>query len=275
VAVDESEPESLFDGMHHAREHLTVEMTMSILHLLADNYGHINKITNLVNSREVYIVFDLNPDGGEYDILNEFYHYWRKNRQPTPNPNYIGTDLNRNYDYKWGCCGGSSGFEGDETYRGPSPESTPEVAAYAAFVESRVIGGKQQITTSISFHTYGQLVMWPYGYTFTNIPPDMDPTDYEVFTTMGTAMANRTCQQGDCYTPQQSSDLYITDGSNLDWMYGSQRIIAFTIEMYPSCCDFYVPDEVIRQQTNRMRGVIAYLLDHADCPREVIQQSCS
>jgi carboxypeptidase T len=275
VAVDESEPESLFDGMHHAREHLTVEMTMSILHLLADNYGHINKITNLVNNREVYIVFDLNPDGGEYDILNEFYHYWRKNRQPTPNPNYIGTDLNRNYDYKWGCCGGSSGFEGDETYRGPSPESTPEVAAYAAFVESRVIGGKQQITTSISFHTYGQLVMWPYGYTFTNIPPDMDPTDYEVFTTMGTAMANRTCQQGDCYTPQQSSDLYITDGSNLDWMYGSQRIIAFTIEMYPSCCDFYVPDEVIRQQTNRMRGVIAYLLDHADCPREVIQQSCS
>jgi len=149
------------------------------------------------------------------------------------------------------------------------------VATYAAFVESRVIGGKQQITTSISFHTYGQLVMWPYGYTFENIPPDMDPTDYQVFTTMGGAMADRTCLQGDCYTPQQSSDLYITDGSNLDWMYGAQRIIAFTIEMYPSCCDFYVPDEVIAQQTKRMRKAIVYMLDHADCPREVIQQSCS
>jgi carboxypeptidase T len=275
VATDESEAEVLFDGMHHAREHLTVEETLSILHLLADNYGHVPKVTNLVNSREVYIIFDLNPDGGEYDILDDFYHYWRKNRQPTPRPPYIGTDLNRNYDYKWGCCGGSSGFEGDETYRGPSPESSPEVAAYAAFVESRVIGGTQQITTSISFHTYGQLVMWPYGYTFENIPPDMDPTDYQVFTTMGGAMADATCRGGDCYTPQQSSDLYITDGSNLDWMYGAQRIFAFTIEMYPSCCDFYVPDEVIGQQTKRLRNAIIYMLNHADCPYEVIGGTCA
>lgn len=230
VAVDENEPEVLFDGMHHAREHLTVEETLSILHMLADNYN-VQRIKRLVNNREVYILFNINPDGGEYDIVNDSYHYWRKNRQPTGNPNYIGTDLNRNYDYKWGCCGGSSGFEGDETYRGPAPESSPEIAAYAAFVDSRVIGGKQQITSSISFHTYGQLIMWPYGYTFTNIPPDMDPTDYEVFTTMGQAMAATTCRQGDCYTPQQGSDLYITDGSNLDWMYGAHRIFAFTIEM--------------------------------------------
>jgi murein tripeptide amidase MpaA len=274
VATDENEPESLFDGLHHAREHLTVEETLSILHLLADNYGRVPKITSLVNSREVYIVFSVNPDGGEYDILNDVYHYWRKNRQPTPRPPYIGTDPNRNYEYKWGCCGGSSGFEGDETYRGPSPESAPEIAAYAAFVDSRVIGGKQQITTSISFHTYGQLIMWPYGYTYDNIPPDMDPTDYQVFTTMGQAMASTTCRNNDCYTPQQSSDLYITDGSNLDWMYGAHKIFAFTIEMYPSCCDFYVPDEVIGQQTKRLRNAIIYMLDHADCPYEVIGGTC-
>jgi hypothetical protein len=187
----------------------------------------------------------------------------------------VGTDLNRNYDYRWGCCGGSSGFEGDETYRGPSPDSAPEVAAYIAFVQSRVIGGVQQIRTSISFHTYSELVMWPYGYTYSDLPPDMDPTDLQVFSTMGEAMAATTCVQNDCYTPQQSSDLYITDGSNLDWMYGAQGIFAFTIEMYPSCCDFYVPDEVIPAQTRRMRNSILYLLDHSDCPYEVIGQSCS
>ena len=88
-------------------------------------------------------------------------------------------------------------------------------------------------------------------------------------------MADSTCRGGDCYTPQQSSDLYITDGSNLDWMYGAQKIFAFTIEMYPSCCDFYVPDEVIGQQTKRLRNAIVYLLDHADCPYEVIGGSCS
>src|SRR5439155_10201316 len=35
VAIDEAEPEVLFDGLHHAREHLTVEMTLFVLHLLA------------------------------------------------------------------------------------------------------------------------------------------------------------------------------------------------------------------------------------------------
>ena len=273
VATDENEPEVLFDGLHHAREHLTVEETLAIMHMLADNYSR-RKIKNLVDNRETYILFAVNPDGGEYDILDEVYHYWRKNRQPTPRPPYIGTDPNRNYGYKWGCCGGSSGFEGDETYRGTAPESAPEIAAYAAFVNSRVIGGVQQITSSISFHTYGELIMWPYGYTYTNIPPDMDPTDYEVFVKMATDMAATTCNPG-CYTPQQSSDLYITDGSNLDWMYGAHKIFAFTIEMYPACCDFYVPDEVIAAQTKRLRNAMVYLLDHADCPYEVIGQSCA
>ena len=37
VATDEDEPEVLFIGQHHAREHITVEMTLYILHLLASN----------------------------------------------------------------------------------------------------------------------------------------------------------------------------------------------------------------------------------------------
>jgi hypothetical protein len=63
VATDEDEPEVLFIGQHHAREHITVEMTLYILHLLADNYGSDQQITDLVNSRETYIIFTTNPDG--------------------------------------------------------------------------------------------------------------------------------------------------------------------------------------------------------------------
>ena len=37
--TDEDEPEILFDALHHAREHLTVEQALYTLHLLADNYG--------------------------------------------------------------------------------------------------------------------------------------------------------------------------------------------------------------------------------------------
>jgi carboxypeptidase T len=275
VAVDEAEPEVLFDAHHHAREHLTVEMGLYILRLFTSNYGANQRITNLVNNREIWIAFDLNPDGGEYDISNDFYHEWRKNRQPNPPTQFVGTDLNRNYDYRWGCCGGSSGDPSSETYRGASPFSAPEAKALADFVDSRVVGGTQQITVALSFHTFQELVLWPYGYTFEDIPKDMRRIDHRVFVKMGQVMANQTCTTQDgCYTPEQSSDLYITDGTSMDWLYGAHRIIAFTFEMYPKCCDFYIPDEQIVPQVTRDRAAVLYLVTNADCPYEVIGQSC-
>ena len=38
-ATDEDEPEVLFDALHHAREHLTVEQALAILRWLTDGYG--------------------------------------------------------------------------------------------------------------------------------------------------------------------------------------------------------------------------------------------
>ena len=35
-----------------------------------------------MNTRAIWIIFDVNPDGGEYDISGGSYHFWRKNRQP-------------------------------------------------------------------------------------------------------------------------------------------------------------------------------------------------
>src|SRR6188474_142692 len=50
VADDENEPEVLFDGLHHAREHLTVEQTLAILRWLSDGYGNNAEITGLVDT---------------------------------------------------------------------------------------------------------------------------------------------------------------------------------------------------------------------------------
>ena len=90
VATDEAEPEILFDGTHHSDEHMGVEMCLKIFHWLVDGYGVDSRITNIVNTREVYILFLANPDGAEYDISGGKFHYWRKNRQPTP-----GTTVDR------------------------------------------------------------------------------------------------------------------------------------------------------------------------------------
>lgn len=262
VATDENEPEVLFTHHQHAREHLTVEMALYLLRELGAGYGTDTRITNAVNGREIWIVPDLNPDGGEYDIASGSYRSWRKNRQPNSGSSYIGTDLNRNWDYKWGCCGGSSGSKSSETYRGTAPESAPEVKVVADFVRSRVVGGKQQITAAIDFHTYSELVLWPFGWTTANTAPGMTLDDRNAFAAVGGKMA-----ASNGYTPEQSSDLYITDGSIDDYLWGSQRIFAYTFEMYPSSGGggFYPPDEVIERETSRNRDAVLQLLENADC----------
>ncbi|MCZ2528088.1 zinc carboxypeptidase [Streptomyces sp. SCUT-3] len=276
VGSDENEPEVLFTHHQHAREHLTVEMAIYLLRELGGKYSTDSRIKNAVDGREIWIVPDLNPDGGEYDIATGTYRSWRKNRQPNSGSSYVGTDLNRNWDYKWGCCGGSSGSTSSSTYRGSAPESAREVKVLADFVRSRVVDGKQQITASIDFHTYSELVLWPFGYTYSNTDTGMTADDYNTFATFGRTMAGT-----NGYTPQQSSDLYITDGSIPDWLWGKHRIFAYTFEMYPGpngSSGFYPPDEVIDRETSRNREAVLRLLENADCMYRVIgkeQQYCS
>jgi hypothetical protein len=268
VGVDEDEPEVLFTHHQHAREHLTVEQALYTLKILTDEYGSNQQITDLVNTREIWIVFDMNPDGGEYDIATGSYRSWRKNRQPNSGSSYVGTDLNRNWNYRWGCCGGSSGSPSSETYRGSAAFSAPETQRVRDFVDSRVVNGEQQITVAIDFHTYSELILWPYGYTFTDVPSDMTQDDHDVLAAMGQAMAGT-----NGYTPEQASDLYITDGTINDWLYGVHGILNYTFEMYPQTSGqggFYPPDEVIPAQTSRNRSAILYLLQQADCPYRVI-----
>ena len=269
VGTDENEPEILFDAHQHAREHLTVEMALYILHLLIDNYGTDTRITNLVNSREFWIVPDMNPDGGEYDIATGAYRSWRKNRQPNAGSSNVGTDLNRNWSYQWGCCGGSSGSTGSETYRGPSAFSAPETQRLRNFVNSRVVGGVQQIKANIDWHTYSQLVLWPYGYTTANTTPNLGVDAQSAYATLGQQMA---ATNG--YTPEQASDLYIADGTVIDWMWATHGIFSYTIEMYPgpsgSGGGFYPPDEQIVTQTTRNREAVLLFSEAADCVYKVI-----
>lgn len=268
VGTDEAEPEVLYDSQHHAREHLTVEMAIYLLHLYADNYAADTRIRNVVNSREIWIIPSVNPDGSEYDIATGSYRSWRKNRQPNSGSSYVGTDLNRNYSYRWGCCGGSSGSTSSETYRGTAAFSAPETQVVRDFVNSRVVGGVQQIKATIDFHTYSQLVLWPFGYTTATTTTGMTADQYNTFATLGRQMAAT-----NNYTPEQSSDLYITDGDLLDWLWGVHKIFAYTFEMYPASAaggGFYPPGSVITRETTRNREAVLQLAEAADCPYRVI-----
>ena len=254
------EPGVLLVAQHHAREHLSVEVALSLLHRFAESSDQT--VQALVESRQIYIVPSLNPDGGEYDIATGSYRFWRKNRQATPGSGQIGTDPNRNYGYRWGCCGGSSGDPGSETYRGPSPFSAPEVLALRNFVESH-----PNLRTAISYHSYGDLVLYPYGYTFEDVPADMTRVDRDTFAAMAQEMGRTTG-----YHPQQASDLYITDGDFNDWMYGVRGVYAFTIELGGG--GFYPGAAIIPSETAKNHAAAIYVAQLADCPTRAIAVPC-
>ncbi len=254
AATDENEPEVLFTCNQHAREHLTVEMCLRIVQRLTSQYATNSAVKRLVDSTEIWVIPSVNPDGAEYDISGGTFRSWRKNRQGP------GTDPNRNWGYKWGCCGGSSGSTSSETYRGTAAFSAPETRAVSNWVNSRVVGGAQQIKTHIDFHTYSELVLWPFGYTYADTAPGLTAAEAQKFQSLGRQMA---ATNG--YTPQQSSDLYITDGSVNDWMWAQHKIWSFTFEMYPrgSNPGFYPRDTQIVPQTTRNDQAVDILINAA------------
>ena len=255
-----AEPGVLFVASHHAREHLTVEVALDVIHLFAESTDP--EVAALVADRQIYVVPNLNPDGSEFDIATGSYQSWRKNRQPNGDGKPIGTDMNRNYSYRWGCCGGSSGSFSSETYRGPAPFSAPETAAMRDFVNAHA-----NIRTAISYHSYGDLILYPYGYTNTDVPADMTPLDHDTFVAMAREMANTTG-----YKPQQSSDLYITDGDWTDWMYGAKGIYPFTFELGGN--SFYPDDSRIPAEQAKNRAAAIYVASMADCPTRAAGVHC-
>lgn len=271
VATDELEPEVLFDSLHHAREHLSLEQSLAIITWLTDGYGSDDRITAIVDTREIWIIPSVNPDGAEFDLTGDPYRAWRKNRQPNAGSTSRGTDINRNYGYKWGCCGGSSSRKSANTYRGPNAFSTPEATVMRDFMLSRRINGQNQIQLAITFHTAGEQVLWPYGYTKTDVPADMTADDHAALVALGKRMG-----QLSRYQAMQSSSLYITDGDEIDWAYGSQRIWMYTFELYPSHSKvssnarFYPADELIARETARNKEAILYLIERAWCRYSVL-----
>jgi carboxypeptidase T len=254
VATDEDEPEVLFTCNIHAREHLTTEMCLHIIQRFTDGYGTDQSITNLVDNREIFVVPTMNPDGSEFDISGGEYQGWRKNRQPNSDGT-VGTDLNRNLDYKWNCCGGSSDDTSAEDYHGPSAASAPEIQNIQAFEAAH------QFKAHIDFHTFSELVLWPFGHTNDTVTDGMTQEEYDHFVDIGKQMAGT-----NQYTPEQSSGLYITDGDMNDYAWGVHKTLSYCFEMYPKdggIDGFYPPDEQIGPQTTRNDAAVDILLNNA------------
>jgi hypothetical protein len=114
----------------------------------------------------------------------------------------------------------------------------------------------------MTFHEFGRLVMWPYGYTMTNVPADMTAQDGAALASIGRRIA-----ASNGYTPQQASDLYVSSGSSRDFEYGTYRLFPFTVEL--SARD-YPDDSLIASETGRNREAVLSLMEVAWCPLGIL-----
>ena len=246
-------PGIVFLGTHHAREHLSTEVPLLIAKHLVDNRAD-GEIARLLESRDVYFIPMVNPDGVEYDIEGGKYHMHRKNMSRNSDGS-TGVDLNRNYAWGWGG-GGASPNPRDDTYRGPSAFSEPESRAVKAFVEAR-----PNLKVMLSYHTFSELVLYPWGGSDDQIP---DAKALAAFKNMAGEMGKMTG-----YTPMQSSELYVATGDTCDWAWGEKGIFAFTFELTPKSMwdgGFYPGAGVVQRVTQANIRPALYLIDLADDP---------
>ena len=191
-------------------------------------------------------------NGGEkIDIIPEFNSY--------------GVDLNRNYagscngdDFgMWGSTGMSHNPNND-LFCGLNIFSEPETQS----IRELII--ENEICAVISWHTHGELVMWPWGYSSN----DKTPND-EYLSQIGSGIALRIANQDEdgTYTPTQAAGLYPTTGDTCDWVYGyghyvlGRQIFPFTIE---ACESFHPSPEVLEQVCKENYEGALYLLKEAE-----------
>ncbi|MBL4587161.1 MAG: immune inhibitor A, partial [Flavobacteriales bacterium] len=176
-------------------------------------------IKQLVDNTEMYFIPMVNPDGYIYNQSTNPNGggMWRKNRRANGGGIY-GVDLNRNYSYEWGGSGASSD-PNSEVYKGTSPMSEAEVLAMEWFTQ------QHEFVVAINNHTYGDQLLFPWGYADNVQSPDHD--EYTAISAEMVAQNN--------YLNQQSALLYPAAGDSDDWGYGETttkpRIYSMTSEI--------------------------------------------
>jgi hypothetical protein len=252
AADDPDRPAMVAFGSIHAREYAPAEITTRFAEWLVQNYGTDPEATWLVDHNDFRLVLQANPDGRK---IAEEQVYWRKNvndvdGQCTEFWGDDGIDLNRNFPFHWNITlgVGSGGNACDETFRGPQPQSEPEtmnLVSYVAgtcnaagecsggvFADRRTgttapaalpdDGGAAPDDTSGVFfdiHSYAELVLWSWGDTSAPAP-NRD----------GLRRLGRRLAAYNLYEPQQADELYPTDGTTDDTIYGLLGVPAYTFE---------------------------------------------
>jgi hypothetical protein len=124
-------PRMLWDGTTHGNENIGTEACWYYMQVLVGRYGTDPLITQLVNTREIWLIPCVNPEG----LISR------------SRGNSNGIDLNRDYGYAWNAESGA-----------PVPWSQPEIRAFRDFMQ------KHPFVITNTYHSGTESVMWPWSY---------------------------------------------------------------------------------------------------------------
>ncbi len=202
---DEPEPEILLTGAMHGDEIHPEAVMIMIAKKLCEEYNTNPDIKNLVDNHEIWIIPIFNPDGL---IGHDFGH----------RPNANGVDLNRNFGYMWN----AESFD-------PYPFSEPESIGVRDFILSR------NFSIAIDYHAGLQGIIYPWYYKSENCP------DYEEVLFLANQYDTQATYPAGAFAVTSGYDLYPTNGSFAEFLYGSLGIHAYAVELddfppaYTSC----------------------------------------
>ncbi|XP_072047991.1 carboxypeptidase B-like [Amphiura filiformis] len=249
-----------FQAGIHAREWISPAMLMYITKLLAENYGRDNIVTRFLDNFDIYIVPLLNVDGYHYTWTQD--RMWRKTRSVTPGNRCPGTDLNRNYGYKWGG-EGAWHLSCSDVYCGPHPYSEPEINGSTTFLLNR--NKTQDFVAFLDFHSYSQMLLSPWSYSASVTSPHDYADQMSAASKMASALERVHGTKYE-YGPSVTTLSAPASGCSQDWAYGILGVkYAFIMELRDlGDFGFLLPDNQIiptgQETFAAVRALAAHLL---------------
>ena len=260
---EEDELALIYIGTHHGNEPLGGETMMLMINTFLEEYGVDPTITTWMDNYEIFFIPLLNPDG-HFAVTEGINEFWRKNARDIDGDSvyyeftggtwwtdeHEGIDLNRNYDWYWEL--GGSSYMWAHDYRGTAPFSENELHPMKPLLL------QQRFVCAISFHSYGQVVIYPWDW-----PGPTDAPDQDVLNAMAEEMANAFINDyGNPY------DYYTAGGQNgqcRNWLYGLAGTLAFCVEVNPYPI-FLPPGHELAERTQRYMDGAVYLLERLSGP---------
>uniref|UniRef100_A0A3B4AH20 Carboxypeptidase A1 n=1 Tax=Periophthalmus magnuspinnatus TaxID=409849 RepID=A0A3B4AH20_9GOBI len=203
----------------HSREWVTQASGTWFAKKIVEDYGKEPVLTSILNKMDILLEIVTNPDG--YAYTHSSNRMWRKTRKPNPGSSCVGVDPNRNWDAGFGGPGASAN-PCSETYRGPSAHSESEVKAIVDYVQKH-----GNIKEFISIHAYSQMLMYPYGYTYTPVKDQA-----ELHALAEKAVSALTAVYGTRYRYGSIINvIYQASGGTIDWTYNQGIKYSYTFEL--------------------------------------------